>query len=166
MISSPHFSSLRPVIATALAVLVLSLTGLFLLSGDANAQFSTEEETQAQRDTWQERYRWLLRDQARLKQNVANLERDYIMSQRRNYPRGANRERLVVEADAQRKELRTIESEIAGIYAEARAAGIPPGWLSEVEDEDLSIPAAPAEVSEPEVDREGRNPLYLDDDDN
>ena len=145
MISSPPFHSLRPVIATALAVLALSLTGLFLMSGDANAQFATEEETQAARDKWQERYRWLLRDQARLKQNVANLEHDYIMSQRRNYPRGPNRERLVVEKQAQQRELAQVEAEISVIYTEARAAGIPPGWLAEVEDEDLTLPAAPAE---------------------
>jgi hypothetical protein len=164
MISSPNLNSLRPVLAATLAILGLSLCGLFLIGSDAQAQFATEEETQAQRDTWQERYRWLLRDQARIKQNVANLERDYIMSQRRNYPRGANRERLVVEADAQKRELAKVEAEIAGIYAEARAAGIPPGWLSEVEDEDLTVPAAKADEDEPEVDREGRNPLYFEDD--
>lgn len=163
MISSPSLAPLRPFVAGFFVLVALSAAAVFFAGSDAQAQFASEEETQAKRDEWQQRYRWLLRDQARLQQNVANLERDYIMSQRRNYPRGANRERLVVEADAQRKELVGVEKEIAGIYAEARAAGIPPGWLSEVEDEDLTVPAAKAEEDEPEVDREGRNPIYFDD---
>ncbi len=166
MMSSPPFASLRPFMAAFFVLVALSAAAVFFAGSDAHAQFASEEETQAKRDEWQERYRWLLRDQARLKQNVANLERDYIMSQRRNYPRGANRERLIVEADVQRKELKGIETEIAGIYGEARVAGIPPGWLAEVEDEDLTVPAAAAVDDEPEVDRAGRNPLYFDDDDN
>ena len=105
MISSPPLASLRPFVAAFFVLVALSAAAVFFSGSDAQAQFATEEETQAKRDEWQERYRWLLRDQARLKQNVANLERDYIMSQRRNYPRGANRQRLIVEADAQRKEL-------------------------------------------------------------
>lgn len=160
---SPSIASFRPWLGALLVVFALSTAAVLFAESDAQAQFATEEETQAKRDEWQERYRWLLRDQARLKQNVANLEHDYIASQRRNYPRGENRERLVREAEAQRKLLAEIETELEGIYAEARAAGIPPGWLSEVEDEDLTVPAAPATSDSSEVDREGRNPLYFDD---
>ena len=163
MINSRPNTSARSWIAALSIAFALGAAGMFLFGTVAQAQFATEEETQAKRDEWQERYRWLLRDQARLKQNVANLEHDYISSQRRNYPRGANRERLVKEAEAQKKELAGIEAEIAGIYTEARVAGIPPGWLSEVEDEDLTVPAAPAEGNVTEEDREGRNPLYLKD---
>ena len=103
MISSPSLASLRPFVAAFFVLVAFSSAAFFFAGSDAHAQFATEEETKAKRDEWQERYRWLLRDQARIKQNVANLESDYIMSQRRNYPRGANRERLVVEAEAQRK---------------------------------------------------------------
>jgi hypothetical protein len=64
------------------------------------------------------------------------------------------------------------EKEIAALIEDARRQGVPPGWLDEVASEEIVAfqPAAPSgdrdeEQDEEQDDREGRNPLYLDDED-
>ena len=130
------------------------------------AAAETEEETLAKREYWQDKYRVLLRNREILKMNVANLENGYAQAQRRNYPRGGARAMLLEKAAAQRKLLEATEKEIASIFTEARVAAIPPGWLYEVEDEpiDTSRPASPDTGAADDEDRVGRNPRFIDQD--
>lgn len=143
----------RRAVAAALAFALAFTAGLALAE--------TEEEILAKRTQWQERYRVALTNREILKENIAKLRHNYAQAQRRNYPRGGAREAFLTKAREQEVLLEETEQEIVEIRAEARAASIPPGWLAEVEDEDIVAPAAPAE--DEEIDREGRNPLYLDD---
>lgn len=126
-----------------------------------------DEELAAERAYWQGKYRVLRKNKAILEDNIAKLEHNYAQAQRRNYPRGGAREAFRTKANEQRKMLAEVESELATIFEEARAANVPPGWLFEVEDEpiELSQPAAVEGAEEDDRDREGRNPLYADDDD-
>ena len=128
------------------------------------AAAETEEETLAKREYWQDKYRVLLRNQAILKDNVTKLEHDYAQAQRRNYPRGGARNELILKATLQRQQLAQTEKEIASIFTEARTSDVPPGWLYEIEDEpiDTSRPASPDTADED--DRTGRNPRFLDQD--
>ena len=145
--------------------LTLLLTACFSLAGGL-ALAETEEETMAKRLEWQDRYRVLLQNQAILKDNVAKLRHAYAQAQRRNYPRGGARERFLTQADEQQKQLDQVERELETIFAEARQAEIPPGWLYEVDDEELDLSGAPAAADlddgaeADDEDLEGRNPLY------
>jgi len=132
------------------------------------ARAETEEELMQKKQDWQDRYRQLRQDAKRLERNAAAARENYARAQRRNYPRGdALQQFLVQEQDAE-TELAKVKKELAGIFDEARRAGIPPGWLYEVEDEPVVVPA-PAASANPSDDAadedDGRNPLYKQDDD-
>lgn len=151
-------------------VLAAVLVGLALFLGAAVAATSlasamTDEELISKKEHWQKKYRTLLINRARLASDVAGLEHDYAQAQRRNYPRGGARERLRTQAAETRIQLEGIEQQIEGIFAEARADDVPPGWLYEVEDEplDVSQPASPEPAASDE-DREGRNPRFFEKD--
>jgi len=130
----------------------------------ASAQAQTEEEIQEQRDAWQNRYRNLLSNRARLIRNIEASRENYARAQRRNYPRGGARQQFLIDADTATKELAATEKEIAGIFTEARQENVPPGWLYQVEDEPIEMPQPAALDESEEQDREGRNPLHFKDD--
>lgn len=145
------------------AVSLLLALALSLLAGFAAAE--TEQEILAKRTRWQDRYRVALTNREILRGNIVKLRHDYAQAQRRNYPRGGARQVFLTQADEQETFLVETEQEIVSIREEARAAGIPPGWLAEVEDEPITVPSQPASPADgKDVDRDGRNPLYLDDD--
>jgi hypothetical protein len=145
------------------AVSLVIALAVSLTAGFAAAE--TEEEILAKRTQWQERYRVALTNREILKANIAELRHNYAQAQRRNYPRGGARQAFLTQADEQEALLADTEQEIVSIREEARAAGIPPGWLAEVEDEPIAVSSQPASPADGEdVDRDGRNPLYIDDD--
>lgn len=145
------------------AIPLLLALALSLLAGFAAAE--TEQEILAKRTQWQVRYRVALTNREILRDNIEKLRHDYAQAQRRNYPRGGARQAFLTQADEQEALLVETEQEIVSIREEARAAGIPPGWLAEVEDEPITVPSRPASLADGEdVDRDGRNPLYIDDD--
>ena len=143
------------------------LVALALVLGAGFASAETEEELLAKRAHWQDRYRTLLQNRVILKDNIAKLRNDYAQAQRRNYPRGGARDAFLQKAEEQEDKLAEVERELDSIQRDARAAGVPPGWLAEVEDESFEIPqpAAPSNDGD-EVDREGRNPIYFEEDEN
>ena len=156
-----------PLARTALTALVLGLA-VALAAGAVlapNALAETEEELLAKKDTWQSKYRTLLRTRDILKRNIAGLEKDYAQAQRRNYPRGGARQAFLDKANEQRALLAGIEEKIESIFREARMADVPPGWLYEIDDEIARSPMPAAKEPTDERDRDGRNPLYADDED-
>lgn len=159
----------RPRIATLSLAFGLSLACVAGLSvPGARAQIASEAELQAQKDHWQERYRVLLREEARLELNARLSRDDYAQAQRRNYPRGGARQQLLAQAAAAEAELEKVRQEINAFRLEARRENVLPGWLFEVEDENIVIPRPAARdasgpVESQDQDRGGRNPLYLDD---
>lgn len=143
---------------------VACVLALALSFAAALAAAETEEEILAKRTQWQDRYRVALTNREILKDNIAKLRNSYAQAQRRNYPRGGAREAFLMKAREQEVLLEETEKEIVAIREEARSASIPPGWLAEVEDEEIVAPSQPAAPAEDEqIDREGRNPLYFDD---
>jgi hypothetical protein len=149
---------------------ILAATPLALLSSDT-AFGQTDEELLEQKGEWEGRYRNLLQNAARLERNAAAARENYTRAQKRNYPRGGARQQFLIDEQQAKDELANVRQQIEDLKLRARQEGVMPGWLYEVEDEDLSVPepAAPddwdpeAEADEA-YDREGRNPLYLEDD--
>lgn len=120
----------------------------------------SDPERRAEKVYWQNRYRSLLEDAARLRAEVERERELYADANRRNYRRGRKRHvhREAMQAAAER--LAEVEAQLATIEDEARRAGALPGWLYEVEAE-LEDADGRAGVATGPGD-EGRNPLYLE----
>lgn len=126
------------------------------------------EEEQSLKEEWQRNYRGLLQERARLQRNAAAARADYKRAQRRNYPRGGAREQILRNAKEAEKGIVQVETVIEAFKVDARGAGVLPGWLYEIEEEEAEglAPAAPAEeAARDDRDREGRNPIYFEDED-
>lgn len=154
-------------LASLLAVaFVLSALGLSPLASDT-ATAGTQQDPADQKEEWQGRYRGLLQNAARFEMNANALRESYEHAVRRNYPRGAARTQFLIDAEKAEKELVQIKAELDSLRLQAHRDAIPPAWLYQVDDEPLpSTPAAAAAKDSDAEEREGRNPLYLKDDEN
>lgn len=145
------------------SILVSALAFGTIAVASAAAQGDSLEQ---QKDAWQNEYRSKLRKAAHLEYTIEVSRENYARAQRRNYPRGGARQQFLIEADKAEKELADLRDEIDGFLTDARRNAIPPHWRFAVEDENVTFsPAATASEDDAGDDREGRNPLYLKDDD-
>lgn len=132
----------------------------------AGTGVETEEEELAKKAEWQDRYRVLRNNAARMRENATKLRRAYGLAQHANYPRGGAREDFRKQVEKAERDADDYAAKAEAFHDEARANEIPPGWLFEVDDEPID-PGLPADQDESELeledDREGRNPIYLDD---
>lgn len=145
-------------------VLALALSAVNASPVSAQGDVAGDPELRASKTYWQNRYRNLLLDSARLRSEIDRERELYADANRRNYRRG-NKRHVHREAflEAQ-QELARVEAELATIKDEARRAGALPGWLYEVEFEMEDAEGRPGIASGPESEDDGRNPLYSDDD--
>ena len=144
--------------------IVLCVIALPLLA-PSDVWADTEQMQLEQKAQWQGRYRMLRREEARLQEISQTSRENYARAGRRNYPRGGARQQYMVDAQDAEKKLVTVKEEIAQILASARHDAIPPTWIYEDDEEpiNLSSPASASGDGNEEVDRAGRNPLYLPD---
>lgn len=153
----------------------IALGSFLLLALLAPVVFAdSENEMQSRRDGWQSDYRELLLERKRYEYEIAQAQKDYVLAQRRNYPRGGARQAILLREQDAKAALAETEEKIQQIFVDARAAMIPPGWLLMVEDENLEYaPAAADPAGDPDlddddddgVDTNGRNPIYFEFDD-
>jgi hypothetical protein len=164
---------IRTLVSTlGLAIALWVIGPLIFTPCPAQAQTGAQPTLEEQKAEWQDRYRSLLHNQARLHHNAQIARENYARAQRRNYPRGGARRQFLVDADDAENELVTVKEEIAQIQIDARHASIPQNWLYDVEEEPITFgpPAASAssngdDEADDAYDRSGRNPLYLEDQD-
>ena len=166
---SKMIRALTSTLGLAIALCVIGLP--ILASITAQAQAGAEPTLEEQKADWQGRYRSLLQNEARLHHNAQMARENYARAQRRNYPRGGARQQFLVDADDAEKELVTVKEELAQLQVDARHDSIPKNWLYEVEEEPITS-GPPASASQnaaadddDQDDREGRNPLYFEDED-
>lgn len=157
--------------AFALVVgVLLAAVSLWLAGAEpASAQSNQDAQLQVEKEKWQEKYRSLLRDAAQLRIEIEEQSELYADANRRNYRRGDKRHIHAEARDEAKKKLAIVEGELATIQDDGRRAGALPGWFYEVEAEfeaeQLASPAASdLDDDSAEDGREGRNPLYLEDD--
>jgi hypothetical protein len=151
-----------------IAVLGLSVAldgiGLsFFAPNTAQAQGADPE--LEQKADWQQRYRIMLKNQAILADNAEKLRNNYAQANRRNYPRGGERDQFLLDAAKAEADLAKLKETTAELLAKARRADLPRNWFYEVDDEDIQAPTPAARAKdrdEQEQSREGRNPLYLE----
>ena len=149
-------------ILVSVAILGLSVTldgiGVSIFAPQV-AQADTETSDLEVKAQWQQRYRQLLQNQARLRDNAKKSRENYARAQRRNYPRGGARQQFIVDAELAEADLVMVEAETEALREEARRSAIPRNWFYEIDDEDIQAPA-PAAAAVENTDDGGRNPLY------
>lgn len=149
-----------------LGLALASALAIPFVSGVAVAE--TEEEALAKKADWQDRYRVLRTNAFRMRENAKKLRRAYGLAQHANYPRGGAREDFRLQVEKAERDADDFTAKIDEFQEDARRNEIPPGWLAEVEDEpiDPGLPAAQDDADpDSEEEREGRNPIYFEDDD-
>jgi hypothetical protein len=158
----------RTLIAALFLTLGLALAATLPVATPSHAQSAGADDEEALKEEWQGRYRQQLQDAARLRRNASAARRNYTQAQKRNYPRGGAREVFLDDEREAQADLVRVEQQIEDTIREGRLAGALPGWFAEVDDEPImaSEPATPAGMgtADSREDREGRNPLYFDSD--
>jgi len=148
------------------AGLIVALAGGVVVTSsiapiEVHAQTEIEDGFRGSKIYWQERYRTLRNEEARLRKKAEVARTKYAAANRRNYRRGTNRreQRLIaIEAET---ELVRVKEELAGLAEEARVSGALPGWLREVEDEPpAGRESLPKVATDGAKDQDGRNPLH------
>lgn len=118
-----------------------------------------EIELRRERVRWQNKYRFLLTETARLRSEIQHESELYADANRRNYRRGSKRHFHRDAIDAAKRKLAELETELANFEDAARRGGALRGWLTQVEielEDEARIPTVTAGPGD-----EGRNPLYL-----
>jgi hypothetical protein len=133
---------------------------------------------------WQDRYRELRLQAARLEVTAELATKEYADANRRNYRRSGVRHFHRANAIEARTELVRVQKEMGELRETVRAAGLPVSWLDEVDEEPLDLDRVQAlgdysdegrfggrgaDAPEPDQERDanpeglvddGRNPLY------
>lgn len=171
----------RRSIATCLLVIGLTV-GAAILAGPPGAAADQASQDAELRSYWQGRFRKLRHDEARLAQTVALATKEYADANRRTYRRSGVRHFHRTNAREAQHELELVRAQLATIYDEARAAGVPAFWLDEVAEEKIHMdrvqglgvyaddgpfggkgaygPAADADDAAPDANDDGRNPAH------
>jgi len=125
----------------------------------AGAAFAEEPRDTAKEAYWQNRYRNLIAEAQRLREEIAHERELYADANRRNYRRGSKRHVHRRAGEEAARALAEVEAKLATIEDEARRAGAGRGWIHQVEMELEDEARRPAVAAGPGD--EGRNPLHL-----
>lgn len=156
-------------IGLAFALVIPFVAGSSVAENGATTALGTADAELAKKAEWQDRYRTLRNNAARMRDNATKLRRAYGLSQHSNYPRGGARLEFKQQVLDTERKADDYEAQVADFADEARKNQIPPGWIYEVDDEpvDLGTPAAADDDESTHAIKspDGRNPLYFDGDD-
>ncbi len=118
------------------------LAGMVIAMGQADA--SSDAESAAAKDaakteaalkqTWQHRYDEALARIAHAEARIVQSKKAMRKLRQRDRYQGQDREALETEMASATRDLKAARREVAEIPDAARQAGIPPGWLREVEE--------------------------------
>ena len=114
-----------------LLILVLTIAAGFTIAlSDASAQSG-----EARRKLyWQKRYEMVLARKATAEARIAESEKIIRKARQRERHQGDERSEVMAELKSAERELAEVKKLIAEFPDTARRAGVPPGWLREVED--------------------------------
>ena len=155
--------SSRSITARCPRALLLVLALVVLAVPIAGAQ--SDSELDADKEYWQTRYRGLLRRADTLRATIEEQTELYADANRRNYRRGKKRHIHRVAAEEAKAELAEVELELSTLKDEGRRQGALPGWFYEVELDRADVARNPALAPEPEEPEAGRNPAFIETED-
>ena len=121
-----HLSQLLVVILLALA------TGFAIASSPAGASADAEEADR--KSYWQSRYSRVLTRASMAEARLETSRKALRKARQRDRFRGARRSEILSDLEEAEKEFAEANSVLVKFPESARRAGIPPGWLREVED--------------------------------
>jgi hypothetical protein len=120
---------------SSIAIFALTLCMLagpaLLISWPLEARAEASEA--ARKAEWQQRYRSLVRSVEQLRTELEENRAAYSKAKQRDRLQGSRREQLVEQIASNEKRLAELETELAAFPDEARRAGVPPGWLRDIE---------------------------------
>lgn len=112
------------------------LAGVVFAPGEALAQPASVRMTAEQRSKfeWQRRYREAIARERLARSEFEQASVAWSRGMRRQRLRGERRVKARERLDAAEAELREATRDLESVPEEAHRAGVPPGWLREVED--------------------------------
>jgi len=118
----------RPLVVALLAL----ATGFVICVSSASA----EDETQRKQD-WQHQYSTVIAGAAKAEARVEASRKALRKARQRDRLKGDHRTKVLAELDEAEREVEKARAMLAKFPESARRAGIPPGWLREVEDRQI-----------------------------
>ena len=118
------------VLGTALLGLVLSFALSLLLGFPASAEVS-----ESQKGEWQSRYAELITNARNSEQRVHESNTAYNKAKQRGRLRGNYKVTIMENIKSSEEDFARDQAALDAFPEEARQAGVPPGWLREVEDQ-------------------------------
>lgn len=113
----------------ALATICAAALSLVLASSPAQA----DQPSQAKHD-FQTRYATAIANVAKARARVVASEKALRKARQRDRLKGEARVEIYAEIESAKRELEAAEEVLSAIPEDARRAGVPPGWLREVEE--------------------------------
>lgn len=113
-------------------ILVLTFAAGFTIAlGEAGANDREEVQRKAY---WQKRYAMVLSRKAEAEVRIEESQTAIRKLRQRDRNKGEPRAKILTELESAEKELATVMKLLAEFPDSARQAGVPPGWLREVEE--------------------------------
>ncbi len=113
------------------SVKLVVLASFFILIAAGSTSAGSEG---AEKRVWQERYSSLISGVAHAEQRVEASRAAYSKAKQRNRLKGDLKLEILQEIQDAEAQLARLKKELAEFPDEAHRAGVPPGWLREVED--------------------------------
>ena len=111
------------------ACLLAGISILVITAGPGSANPES-----AKREYWQTKYATIIAQATSAEKKVEVTRVAYRESRQRDRPRGTERQQLVTDLETAEAEWAAASKRLAEFPEEAHRAGVPPGWLREVEE--------------------------------
>jgi nucleotide-binding universal stress UspA family protein len=108
--------------------LALAVTAALSFAAAAGPSRNDEREQTEQRN-WQSRHLVVVQDVENARHRYRAASAEYQQMRHRRRMRGERKAQVIAELDAAREAVEEAERALAEFDAEARRAGVPPGWL-------------------------------------
>jgi len=107
---------------------------LCLAASTSSAQPASVEEPEASKSYWQSRYLELKAQVSDANARLAQAKREYNKAKQRSRLRGDAKNSILMEIQSAEMDLENAQRALDALPEEARAAGVPPGWFREVDE--------------------------------
>ena len=108
---------------------------LALVTPQVGAQPASVSAPESSKSYWQDRYRDLKAQVSSANARLSQAKRDYNKAKQRGRLRGEYKNDILLEIQSAEMDLQDAEQALDALPDEARAAGVPPGWFREVDED-------------------------------
>ncbi len=126
--------SILSLLSLLLGIGIIGAAAATTATADSTLTGGTATGTDAKKEYWQRKYAQIMSRASGAELRVEASRAAYREARQRDRPRGAERQKLVIELESAEAEYQTASKLLADFPEKARRAGVPPGWLREVEE--------------------------------